>query len=67
MATEVDKGEVSRRLEALRAKGWSDLAIGEALDVDRVVIYRRRTKGKVREAQIWIYALRVLERRQTPS
>ena len=67
MATEVEKSEVSRRLEVLRAKGWSDLDVGKALDVDREVVYRWRVHGLTRGASIVVFALKVLERRQTPG
>jgi len=68
MVTETkEKGAVSRKLEELRRKGWSDLSIGVALGVDRVVVYRWRVNGKEKEAQIVLLALKSLERRKVPA
>jgi len=58
---------IPEQLEALRAKGWSDKAIGEALDVDRTVVFRWRRGRNLGAQRIVSLALRALDRRKVPA
>jgi len=53
--------------ERLRAQGWSDIAIGGALDVHRSLVFKWRKGHKVREERIVALALKSLERRKAPG
>jgi transcriptional regulator with XRE-family HTH domain len=58
---------IQELLEQLRAKGWSDEDIGDALGVSRITVYRwRRGQRNIERARPVIAALRQLLRRRGP-
>ena len=59
---------IPEMLERLRAKGWSDKGIGDALGIDRVIVYRWRKGRRLgRIPTILRLALKTLERRKVPA
>ena len=54
MCYDKDMERVKEMLEELKAKGWGDGAIAEALGVNLVTIWRWRT-GRTRPHPEWLY------------